>query len=137
MDKRAVYLQRLRMTLLRSDHDAGGQEGPKAQLFQSLEEKRLPCARKAQASKSHSGQEEPHPLATPGVQAWVHYWVLQSPSLLWAIFTFFSSFCSSDSASRTSFGFWYCRQGQGEDNSVTSPLPTHTHTHPSDLFIQR
>lgn len=33
------------------------------------------------------------------------YWVLQSPSLLWAVFTFFNSFCSSDSAAMTSFGF--------------------------------
>lgn len=75
-------------------------EGCTAQLpmdpGELLEERRLPPAGETQASMLPSmlqGQ-------SPGC-----YWVLQSPSLPWAVFTFLSSFCSSDSAATTSFGF--------------------------------
>lgn len=59
-----------------------------------------------------------------------HYWVLQSPSLLWAILTFFSSFCSSDSATRTSFGFWYYRWARKRTSfrHIPPSPPLHTHT---------
>lgn len=69
-----------------------------------------------------------------GAGSGARYWVLQSPSLLWATFTFFSISCSSDSATRTSFGFWYCRWSQDEDKiqsllPILSPLPlSHTRT---------
>lgn len=63
-----------------------------------LEERTYPCSRKAQATKS----EEPPPLpccprsghhtARGAGSRMLRYWVLQSPSLLWAVFTFFSSF---------------------------------------------
>lgn len=47
------------------------------------------------------------------------YWVLQSPSPLFAAFIFFSSFCSCSSAAKISFGFWYCRT---ERNALSTPV---------------
>lgn len=96
---------------------------------QLLKGKRLPRAGKAQASNSDRsvGRTSPR-LSIRSAGSWVYYWVLQSPSLLWAVFTFFSSFCSSDSATRTSLGLWYCGWSQGE-GMIQSYYPHHTHTH--------
>ena len=116
--------------LSRENHDSGARKAPVlTEPGQLLKGKRLPRAGKAQASNSdRSVGRTSRRLSIRSAGSWVYYWVLQSPSLLWAVFTFFSSFCSSDSATRTSLGLWYCGWSQGE-GMIQSYYPHHTHTH--------